>query len=36
MEETETKFDKIVTKIYFGIMFSFPLIFLVLIYFATK
>jgi hypothetical protein len=31
MAETETKFDKWVTRIYFGFMFSTPLIFLLLV-----
>ena len=31
MAETETNFDKWVTRIYFGIMFSSPLIFLLLV-----
>ena len=35
VEATETKFDRLVTKIYFGIMFSFPIIFLILIVIAT-
>jgi len=31
MAETETKFDKWVTRIYLGFMFSTPLIFLLLV-----
>ena len=37
MAETETAFDRWVTRIYFGIMiFGFPIIFLVGIFLATK
>ena len=36
MEETETTFDRWVTRIYFGIMLSFPIVMLVGIFFATR
>jgi hypothetical protein len=36
MEETETKFDRWVTRIYFGFMFSTPFWLVLGIFLATK
>ena len=36
MEETETAFDRWVTRIYFGIMLSTPIMLLIGIFFATR